>query len=40
MKESMGKVRNVYNILVGKFEGKRLLVRPRHRWKDNLKMDS
>jgi hypothetical protein len=26
-------------ILVGKPEGKRPLGRPRHRWKDNIKMD-
>jgi len=25
--------------LVGKPEGKRLLGRPRHRWKDNIRMD-
>jgi len=30
----MGEVRNVYNILVGKQEGKRLLERPRHRYDD------
>jgi hypothetical protein len=35
----MGEVRNVYNILVGKQEGKRLLERPRHRWEDNIRMD-
>jgi hypothetical protein len=28
----MGEMRNVYNFLVGKPEGKRLLARPRHRW--------
>jgi hypothetical protein len=27
-------IRNVYKILVGKSEGKRPLVRPRHRWED------
>jgi len=26
-------------VLVGKPEGKRPLVRPRHRWEDNIKMD-
>jgi hypothetical protein len=26
-------------VLVGKPEGKRPLGRPRHRWKDNIKMD-
>jgi hypothetical protein len=28
-----------YRILVGKPQGKRPLGRPRHRWKDNIKMD-
>jgi hypothetical protein len=31
--------RNAYRILVGKPEGKRLLVRPRRRCVDNIKMD-
>jgi hypothetical protein len=31
--------RGVYRVLVGKPEGKRPLGRPRHRWKDNIKMD-
>jgi hypothetical protein len=35
----MGDKRNAYNILVGKPEGKRLLGRPRRRWKDNIRMD-
>jgi hypothetical protein len=35
----MGEKRNVYMILVGKPEGKRLLGRPRCRWVDNIKMD-
>jgi hypothetical protein len=30
---------NVYNILVGKPEGKRPLGRPRHKWEDNIKVD-
>jgi hypothetical protein len=34
----IGKKRNAYRILVGKPEGKRLLVRPRHRWVDNILM--
>jgi len=34
-----GDVRNAYNILVGKFEGKRPIGRLRHRWGDNIKMD-
>jgi hypothetical protein len=28
-----------YKILVGNPEGKRSLRRPRHRWKDNIRMD-
>ena len=35
----MGEGRGVYRSLVGKPEGKRPLVRPRRRWKDNIKMD-
>jgi hypothetical protein len=35
----MGEKRNVYRILVGKPERKRLLGRPRRRWVDNIKMD-
>jgi hypothetical protein len=35
----MGQMRNAYNILVGKPEAKRPLGRPRHRWKDNFRMD-
>jgi hypothetical protein len=35
----MGEMRNAYNILVGKPEGKRPLGRPRHRWESNIKMD-
>jgi hypothetical protein len=29
----------VYNVLVGKPEGKRPLVRPRRRWEDGIRMD-
>jgi hypothetical protein len=29
----------VYNVLVGKSEGKRPLGRPRRRWKDGIRMD-
>jgi hypothetical protein len=29
---------NVYRVLVGKPERKRLLESPRHRWKDGIKM--
>jgi hypothetical protein len=35
----MGKERGVHRVLVRKPEGKRPLGRPRHRWKDNIKMD-
>jgi hypothetical protein len=35
----MGKVRDAYNILVGKPEGRRPLGSPRCRWEDNIKMD-
>jgi hypothetical protein len=31
--------RVIYGVLVGKPEGTRLLGRPRHEWKDNIKMD-
>jgi hypothetical protein len=34
----MGEGRDVCRVLVGKPEGKRTLERPRHRWKDNIKM--
>jgi hypothetical protein len=33
------KKRNAYKILVGKPGGKKPLIRPRHRWVDNIKMD-
>jgi hypothetical protein len=29
----------VYKVLVRKFEGKRRLGRPRHRWEDGIRMD-
>jgi hypothetical protein len=35
----MGQRRGVYRILVGKPEGRRTFGRPRHRWKDSIKMD-
>jgi hypothetical protein len=35
----MGEGRGVYRVLVGKPEGRRPLGRPRHRWKDNIRMD-
>ena len=33
-----GNRRGAYSVLVEKPEGKRLLRKPRHRWKDNIKM--
>jgi hypothetical protein len=33
------KLRNAYNISIGKPEEKRSLRRPRHRWEDNTRMD-
>jgi hypothetical protein len=35
----MGEGRNVYRVWVGMLEGKRSLERPRHRWKDGIKID-
>jgi hypothetical protein len=35
----MGEGRGMYRVLVGKPEGKRPLGSPRHRWKDDIKMD-
>jgi hypothetical protein len=35
----MGKERNVYRVLVGKTEGKKVLGKPRHRWEDGIRMD-
>jgi hypothetical protein len=35
----MGEDREVYNVLVGKPEGKRPLGRARRRWKDGIRMD-
>jgi hypothetical protein len=35
----MAEGRSVYNVLVGKPEGKRPLGRPRRRWEDNIKTD-
>ena len=35
----MGQKRNAYMVLVGKFEEKSPLRRPRHRWENNIKMD-
>jgi hypothetical protein len=33
------KIINAYKIMFRRPEGKRLLVRPRRRWEDNIKMD-
>jgi hypothetical protein len=35
----IGERRNIYKILAGKPEGERPLRRPRHRWKDNIRID-
>jgi hypothetical protein len=35
----MGEKKGVYKVVVGKPEGQRPLGRPRHRWKDNMKID-
>ena len=35
----MGERRGVYMVLVRRPDGKKPLVRPRHRWKDNIKME-
>ena len=35
----MGESRRVYRVLVGAYEGKRPLGKPRRRWEDNIKMD-
>jgi hypothetical protein len=35
----MGERRKVYSVIVGKPEGKRPLVRPKHRWEDGIRMD-
>jgi hypothetical protein len=32
-----GEVRGAYNILVGRFEGRRPVGRPRRRWEDNIR---
>jgi predicted small integral membrane protein len=35
----MREIRNAYEILVVRSEGRRPRGKPRHRWKDNIKMD-
>jgi hypothetical protein len=34
----MREIRNAYKILIRKYEGKRPLGRPRHRWEDIIKL--
>jgi hypothetical protein len=34
----MGDMRNAYRNVVGNPKGKRLFVRPRHEWEDNIKI--
>jgi hypothetical protein len=36
---SIGQGRGVFRVLVGKYEDKKPLVKPRRRWKNNIKMD-
>jgi hypothetical protein len=35
----MGEGSGVHRVLVGKPEGRKPLGRPRHKWKDNIKID-
>jgi hypothetical protein len=35
----MGKMRNAYNTMVGKPEGKKQLGRTRQKWEDNIRID-
>jgi hypothetical protein len=35
----MGEMRNAYNIVTGKLEGKTPVGRPRRRWEYNIRMD-
>jgi len=35
----MGEERGMYRVLLGKWEGRRPLGRPRRRWVDNIRMD-
>jgi hypothetical protein len=35
----MGKRGNAFKFFLGRYEGKRLKGRPKHRWEDNFKMD-
>jgi hypothetical protein len=38
-KVRMGEEKKMYRVLVGKPEGKRPLGRPKHRWKDGIRMN-
>jgi hypothetical protein len=35
----VGDMRNIYEILIGKPEENRPFRKPKHRWKDNIKLD-
>jgi hypothetical protein len=35
----MKEIKNEYNILIGKYEGQRLLGRPRRKWENNTEVD-
>jgi hypothetical protein len=35
----MGEMRNAYNILIGRPDGKRPVTRLMHRWEDNIRMN-
>jgi hypothetical protein len=35
----MAEMRSAYKVLMRRSEGKRPLIRPRHRWEDNIRMD-
>jgi hypothetical protein len=35
----MGEMRNVYKVLLRKYEGRRPHMRSWHKWKENIKMD-
>jgi hypothetical protein len=35
----IGQIKTAYRILIGKYERKRPVGRPRHTWEDNIKMN-
>jgi hypothetical protein len=39
MNNGLPSFKAIFDPLVKKFEAKRSLLRPRHRWEDNIKMD-